>query len=67
MVAYPVRVLLWLGTHTKQIEDRDMDQIAGSLIDLAHAKEVQARLREYYPEEHHANCNVLVLFRAEGI
>ena len=67
MVVCPVGVLLRLGTHTKQIENNDMDQIAGSLIDRNHAMEVQARLRKFYPEEHHANCNVWALFRAEGI
>jgi len=39
----------------------------GLLSDLARAREVQVRLREFYPKEHHANCDVWAIFRAEGI
>ena len=67
MVAYPVGVLLWLGTHTKKIENNNMYQIAESLIGLTHAMDVQARLRGFNPDEHHASCNIRAAFRAEGI
>jgi len=54
------------GGFPKAFDNSELNEV-GLLSDLIRAREVQARLREFYPKEHHANCDVWAIFRAEGI
>ncbi len=54
------------GGFPKAFSNSELNEV-GLLPDLSRAIEVQARLREFYPKEHHANCNVWGIFRADKI
>jgi hypothetical protein len=56
------------GGFPKAFSNSELNEV-GLLSDLGRAREVQARLREFYPKEHHshANCDVWAIFQADGI
>jgi hypothetical protein len=67
-VAGDISALSNCGGFPKAFHNSELNDV-GLLPDLVRAKEVQARLREFYPKKHHphANCDVWAIFRAEGI
>lgn len=54
------------GGFPKAFSNSELNEV-GLFSELFRAREVQAKLREFYPKEHHANCYVWAIFRAEGI